>query len=54
VSRTTFEIYTFAVVAFLIVLSIIFWAIGRGHAIHGGPVSAAVGSTPLPAGAPGV
>jgi amino acid transporter len=54
VSRTTFEIYTFAVVAFLIVLSIIFWAIGRGHAIHGGPVSAAAGSTPLPAGAPGV
>src|SRR5487761_457860 len=37
VSRTTFEIYTFAVVAFLVVVAIVFWAVGRGHAIHGGP-----------------
>jgi amino acid transporter len=53
VSRTTFEIYTFSVVAFLVVLAIVFWAVGRGHAIHGGPVTTAAG-TPLPAGAPGV
>jgi amino acid transporter len=38
VSRTTFEVYTFATVAFLIVVAIVFWAVGRGHAIHTGPV----------------
>jgi amino acid transporter len=54
VSRTTFEVYTFAVVAFLIVLSIVFWAVGRGHAIHGGPVSTLAGPKPMPAGAPGI
>jgi amino acid transporter len=53
VSRTTFETYTFAVVAFLIVVAIAFWAVGRGHAIHGGPVTTAAGPTPMPAGAPG-
>jgi amino acid transporter len=53
VSRTTFEVYTFAVVAFLIVVAIAFWAVGRGHAIHSGPVTTAAGTTPLPAGAPG-
>jgi glutamate:GABA antiporter len=53
VSRTTFEVYTFAVVGFLVVVAIAFWAVGRGHAIHGGPVSA-VAATPMPAGAPGV
>ena len=53
VSRTTFETYTFVVVAFLIVVAIAFWAVGRGHAIHGGPVTAAAGPTPMPAGAPG-
>ncbi|MHB8612874.1 MAG: APC family permease [Candidatus Dormibacteraceae bacterium] len=52
VSRTTFEVYTFAVVAFLVAVAIIFWAVGRGHAIHGGPASA-VAHTPMPAGAPG-
>jgi amino acid transporter len=52
VSRTTFEVYTFAVVAFLIVVAVVFWAVGRGHAIHGGPVST-VAPTPMPAGAPG-
>jgi amino acid transporter len=52
VSRTTFEIYTFVVVAFLIGVAIVFWAVGRGHAIHTGPVAAA-GTTPMPAGAPG-
>ena len=38
VDRTTFEVYTFATVAFLIALSIVFWWVGRGHAIHTGPV----------------
>jgi amino acid transporter len=54
VSRTTFEVYTFAVVAFLVVVAIVFWAVGRGHAIHGGPVTSTAGSAPLPAGAPGL
>jgi glutamate:GABA antiporter len=52
VNRTTFETYTFVTVAFLIVVAVVFWAVGRGHAIHGGPVTA-VGATPVPAGAPG-
>jgi len=38
VNRTTFEVYTFATVAFLIVLAVVFWWVGRGHAIHTGPV----------------
>ena len=54
VSRTTFEIYTFGVVAFLVVVAIVFWAVGRGHAIHTQPTTPATGPTPLPAGAPGV
>ncbi len=38
VNRTTFEIYTFVTVAFLVVLSVVFWWVGRGHAIHTGPI----------------
>jgi amino acid transporter len=53
VNRTTFEVYTFVTVAFLVVVAVVFWAVGRGHAIHSGP-STAVGAAPLPAGAPGV
>ena len=49
VSRTTFEVYTFAVVAFLMVLAVVFWAVGRGHAIHTEPTAVV---TPMPAGAP--
>src|SRR2546423_1845316 len=41
VSRSTFEIYTFVTVAFLIVVAIVFWAVGRGHAIHTQPTSSA-------------
>ena len=52
VSRSTFEIYTFVTVAFLIAIAVIFWAVGRGHAVNTQPGSAAV--APLPAGAPGV
>ncbi len=54
VSRSTFEIYTFATVAFLIVVAIVFWAVGRGHAVNTQPGMTAAGPTPLPAGAPGV
>jgi glutamate:GABA antiporter len=52
VSRTTFEVYTFVTVAFLIAVAIAFWAVGRGHAIHTGPVgyAPAVGATPHPVG----
>jgi amino acid transporter len=52
VSRSTFEIYTFVTVAILIGVAVVFWAVGRGHAIHTGPLTAA-GTTPMPAGAPG-
>ncbi|HYL07373.1 MAG TPA: hypothetical protein VEU76_02415, partial [Candidatus Udaeobacter sp.] len=51
VNRTTFELYTFGTVAFLIVVAVVFWAVGRGHAIHTEPMSAA--PVPMPAGAPG-
>ncbi len=54
VSRTTFETYTFVTVAILIAIAVAFWAVGRGHAIHGGPMTTAAGPTPMPAGAPGV
>src|SRR5256714_653138 len=50
VSRSTFEIYTSVTVAFLIVVAIVFWAVGRGHAIHTQPTSSA---TPMPAPALG-
>ncbi len=54
VSRTTFEVYTFVTVAILIVIAVVFWAVGRGHAVHGGPLTTAAGPTPMPAGAPGL
>jgi amino acid transporter len=38
VNRTTFELYTFATVAFLILVAIVFWWVGRGHVINTGPV----------------
>ncbi len=38
VSRTTFEVYTFVTVAILIGVAVAFWWVGRGHAIHTGPV----------------
>jgi len=53
VSRTTFEVYTFVTVAILIAVAIVFWAVGRGHAVNAQPTSTVAG-TPLPAGAPGV
>ena len=51
VNRTTFELYTLGTVAFLAVLAVVFWAVGRGHAIHTEPTSAP--GTPMPAPAPG-
>jgi amino acid transporter len=45
-SRTNFELATFGVVAVLVVLAIIFWAVGRGHAIHSGPVQMQVQAAP--------
>ena len=49
VNRATFEIYTFVTVAFLILVAIAFWAVGRGHAVHAQPT----GMTPVtPAPAP--
>ena len=51
VNRTTFEVYTFVTVAFLIGVAVVFWAVGRGHAIHTQPTS--MPSAPMPAPAPG-
>jgi glutamate:GABA antiporter len=50
VNRTTFEVYTFITVAILIVVAVVFWAVGRGHAIHTQPMGA---GAPMPAGATG-
>lgn len=49
-SRFNFEAANLITVAALIVLAIVFWAVGRGHAIHTGPVTA--GQMPMPAAAP--
>src|SRR5690348_12827327 len=51
VSRGTFELYTFVTVAILVVIAVVFWAVGRGHAVHTEPTMAA--GTPMPAGATG-
>ena len=53
VNRTTFEVYTFVTVAVLIVIAIVFWAVGRGHVVNTQPGQTAVGPPSLPAGAPG-
>jgi amino acid transporter len=49
VTRSTFELYTLVTVAFLLGLAVVFWAVGRGHAIHIEPA----GATAMPAPAPG-
>jgi len=49
VSRSTFEVYTFITVAILIAIAVAFWAVGRGHAIHTGPVMTAGQAAPAPA-----
>ena len=53
VSRTTFELYNVIAIVFLLGLAIVFWAVGRGHAVHTQPGEAVVGVTPMPAGATG-
>jgi glutamate:GABA antiporter len=45
--RGTFEVYVFVTVAVLMVIAVTFWWVGRGHAIHSGPVEA--GMQPAPA-----
>ncbi len=52
VNRATFEIYTFVTVAFLIVIAVVFWAVGRGYAVHAEPTQ--MTGTVAPAPAPGV
>src|SRR5437879_6237497 len=49
VSRSTFEIYTFVTVAVLIGLAVVFWAVGRGHAVHTQPTQVPGGMAPAPA-----
>ena len=53
VNRTTFEVYTFVTIGFLALVAVVFWWVGRGHAIYTQPGDNAVSATPLPAGAPG-
>ena len=52
VSRAQFEVYTFATIAFLVLVAVAFWAVGRGHAVHTQPTNM-TGSV-VPAPAPGV
>ena len=49
-SRFNFELANGIAVAVLIAVAVIFWAVGRGHAIHTGPVMAT--QAPMPAAAP--
>src|SRR5947209_1331294 len=51
VSRTTFEIYNIVAIVFLLGLAVVFWAVGRGHAINIQPTT--VAPTPMTAGATG-
>jgi amino acid transporter len=46
VSRGTFEVYTLVTVAFLLAVAVVFWAVGRGHAIHTGPMTIAAQAAP--------
>jgi amino acid transporter len=50
-SRGQFEAYTFGTVGILIVVAVIFWAVGRGHAIHTEPAQPTTtgGMAPAPA-----
>jgi hypothetical protein len=52
VSRTTFELYNVIAIVFLLGLAVVFWAVGRGHAIHTEP-TAAMPAQPMPAAATG-
>jgi amino acid transporter len=48
-SRANFEIATFSVIAVLAVVAVVFWAVGRGHAIHTEPTQVTGGMAPAPA-----
>jgi amino acid transporter len=50
--RGQFEFYTFGTIAILVVVAVVFWAVGRGHAIHTQPTQAPGGMAPAPA--PGI
>jgi len=52
VSRTTFELYNVIAIVFLLGLAVVFWAVGRGHAIHTEPTGA-MPAQPMPAAATG-
>jgi amino acid transporter len=52
VSRTTFELYNLVAVVFLVALAVVFWAVGRGHAVNTQPDQTA-GPIAMPAPAPG-
>src|SRR5256885_441748 len=43
VSRTTFELYNIIAIVFLLGLAVVFWAIGRGHAVNTQPGEGVVG-----------
>jgi amino acid transporter len=46
-SRFNFELATLLTMAALLVLAVIFWAVGRGHAIHSGPVTMVAQPAPV-------
>jgi amino acid transporter len=48
VSRGTFEVYNLIAIAFLFGVAIVFWAVGRGHAVHTQPAGAMVAPAPAP------
>jgi amino acid transporter len=50
VNRTTFEVYNFIALAILAGIAVVFWAVGRGHAVHTQPGEAVTGQAmPAPA-----
>ena len=49
VSRSTFELYNLIAITFLAGLAVVFWAVGRGHAVHTQPTGVMA-----PAPAPGM
>ena len=49
VNRTTFELYNVIAIVFLLGLAVVFWYVGRGHAIHTEPTTAPGAPMPAPA-----
>src|SRR5437764_9465353 len=48
-SRFNFELYNLIAIVFLVGLAIVFWAVGRGHAVHAQPTDMSPGLAPAPA-----